>query len=248
MRTTTAAARLFLATSFCALATAATASETTTYTYDALGRLVATSSSGSVNNGLTTSIAYDPAGNRQSYAVSGASASPPPAAGCGTTVGIGGGSNTSATAQADGSYLVTKTDGGSGWNAEAVSSQGLSGPFALRFSIPAGNPSNVAAGVSRNPGASASYATIDYGFSMQPDGLFWVYASGNAVAGSFSASGNPVWVVRDAAGIITVRIGATAASATIVYTFAGAQTGTFYADSSFYAVGSQAVLQFSNTN
>jgi hypothetical protein len=36
------AARLFLATSSCALATAAVASETTTYTYDALGRLVAT--------------------------------------------------------------------------------------------------------------------------------------------------------------------------------------------------------------
>src|SRR3954468_21687933 len=72
MRRKTVAARLFLATSSCAIATAAVAGETITYSYDALGRLVATSSSGTVNNGLATSISYDPAGNRQSYGVTGA--------------------------------------------------------------------------------------------------------------------------------------------------------------------------------
>src|SRR3954468_7263787 len=71
MSTATVAARLFLAMTWCALATAAPATETTTYRYDALGRLVATSSSGSVNNGLATGIAYDPAGNRSGYTVSG---------------------------------------------------------------------------------------------------------------------------------------------------------------------------------
>jgi hypothetical protein len=80
----TVAARLFLATSSCALASAAVASETITYSYDALGRLVATSSSGTVNNGLATAIAYDPAGNRSCYTVAGAatgtggSCTPPP--------------------------------------------------------------------------------------------------------------------------------------------------------------------------
>ncbi len=49
--------------------------ETRTYTYDALGRLMATSSTGTVNNGISNSIAYDPAGNRTSYAVTGAAAS-----------------------------------------------------------------------------------------------------------------------------------------------------------------------------
>jgi hypothetical protein len=80
------AARLFLATSSCALATGAQGSETTTFTYDALGRLVATSSSGTVNNGLTTGIGYDRAGNRACYTVTGAATgsgggctpSPPP--------------------------------------------------------------------------------------------------------------------------------------------------------------------------
>jgi hypothetical protein len=78
MRRKNVAARLFLATSSCALATAAMASETTTYTYDALGRLVATSSSGTVNNGLATGIAYDPAGNRSNYTVTGAAGGTPP--------------------------------------------------------------------------------------------------------------------------------------------------------------------------
>lgn len=67
-----------LAVSATALASAAMAAETTIYTYDALGRLTATSSSGSVNNGLATSVGYDPAGNRTGYSVGGAGGTPPP--------------------------------------------------------------------------------------------------------------------------------------------------------------------------
>jgi hypothetical protein len=59
-----------LAGSVLALASAALAGEATTYTYDALGRLVATSSSGTVNNGVTSSAGYDAAGNRSLYAMS----------------------------------------------------------------------------------------------------------------------------------------------------------------------------------
>ena len=40
-----------------ALATVAQAGVTTTYTYDALGRLVAVATSGDVNNGLSTNVA-----------------------------------------------------------------------------------------------------------------------------------------------------------------------------------------------
>jgi hypothetical protein len=47
----------------------ALAGESRTYMYDALGRLTTTSATGTVNNGQTTNIAYDPAGNRQSYSV-----------------------------------------------------------------------------------------------------------------------------------------------------------------------------------
>jgi RHS Repeat len=71
-------AGLLPAASVIALAGAAEASETTTYAYDALGRLVATSSTGTVNNGVATGIAYDPAGNRSSYSVSGVGGAPLP--------------------------------------------------------------------------------------------------------------------------------------------------------------------------
>ena len=51
----------------------ATASETISYSYDELGRLVETriSATSTVNAGVATTIGYDPAGNRSSYAVTG---------------------------------------------------------------------------------------------------------------------------------------------------------------------------------
>lgn len=61
-----------------ALASAAQAGETVTYSYDALGRLTATTSSGTVNDGVATGIAYDPAGNRSGYSVTGVAPPPPP--------------------------------------------------------------------------------------------------------------------------------------------------------------------------
>ena len=51
-------------------ASAATAAETVTYSYDALGRLTASSSSGTVNDGATSTIGYDAAGNRSIFAMS----------------------------------------------------------------------------------------------------------------------------------------------------------------------------------
>jgi len=69
-------ARLLLAAVLLAGAGAAGADERVTYSYDALGRLVASSNSGTANNGLTTQIGYDPAGNRSSYNVSGAGGAP----------------------------------------------------------------------------------------------------------------------------------------------------------------------------
>lgn len=45
--------------------------ETITYSYDALGRLVATTTSGTINNAVNTNTSFDPAGNRTNYAVSG---------------------------------------------------------------------------------------------------------------------------------------------------------------------------------
>ena len=56
----------------------AQATETTTYTYDALGRLIQSKSLGTVNNGLQTDTAFDPAGNRSNQTVTGSVNNSPP--------------------------------------------------------------------------------------------------------------------------------------------------------------------------
>jgi Calx-beta domain len=47
------------------------AGETVTYTYDALGRLKTSVTTGTVNNGVSTSVDYDAAGNRTIFAING---------------------------------------------------------------------------------------------------------------------------------------------------------------------------------
>lgn len=47
------------------------AASTTTYTYDALGRLVNASTAGTVNNGAQVNTTYDQADNRVTYEVTG---------------------------------------------------------------------------------------------------------------------------------------------------------------------------------
>ncbi|MEA3010625.1 MAG: hypothetical protein QOJ91_2317, partial [Sphingomonadales bacterium] len=59
-----------------ACAGSAQANEVVTYNYDAQGRLVGTSITGSVNDGLNTAITYDAAGNRLNYSVAGVTPAP----------------------------------------------------------------------------------------------------------------------------------------------------------------------------
>lgn len=71
--------RFVAGTATLAIATAshsspATSTETITYTCDALGRLVAAQSSGSVNSGQARSLCYNAAGNRTQYRSSNAGA------------------------------------------------------------------------------------------------------------------------------------------------------------------------------
>jgi hypothetical protein len=62
----------------CALlfAPAALAQETTTYGYDALGRLRTTSTTGGPNSGTANQAEFDRAGNRTSYTTTGATGTP----------------------------------------------------------------------------------------------------------------------------------------------------------------------------
>lgn len=63
------------------LPSAALATETITYTYDAQGRVTQASSAGSVNNGLMTVYTYDLAGNRTNVTVTNSPNNSPPVAG-----------------------------------------------------------------------------------------------------------------------------------------------------------------------
>lgn len=54
--------------------TSAHAQETTSYSYDALGRLATSNTSGGPNNGVATGTCFDAAGNRTQYAAGAAGA------------------------------------------------------------------------------------------------------------------------------------------------------------------------------
>jgi hypothetical protein len=125
------------------------AAETITYTYDALGRLTSTASSGSVNNGISTTIGYDPAGNRSNY-VSGTGGG---GGGSGGGGGGGGGGGTSSMTPINPSetlsgstvrnFLPTK-----------FAANGVS-PIIQSFTIPSGGGSaTIASG-----GTSVTYTT-----------------------------------------------------------------------------------------
>jgi len=76
---------LFVSASILALglSSVAHATETVTYTYDALGRLVVGSSTGTVNNGQARSYCYDAAGNRTQIRIDAAGNTAP----CATSTG-----------------------------------------------------------------------------------------------------------------------------------------------------------------
>lgn len=59
-------------TTLSATASSPPANETTTYSYDALGRLVKVEHAGSVNNNVVSNYAYDKASNRTNVNVTGA--------------------------------------------------------------------------------------------------------------------------------------------------------------------------------
>lgn len=69
---------LFAAAVTVVFGTAGIAQETTTFSYDVLGRLTGSSISGGPNAGRVTSGCFDPAGNRTRYDVATATPAPCP--------------------------------------------------------------------------------------------------------------------------------------------------------------------------
>jgi chitinase len=85
----------------------AAASETVTYVYDPLGRLVQVARSGTVNNGATACYTYDPASNRSNVAARTTSIACGAGAGTGVTFSIS--SNGAVTEGANSVFTVTKS-------------------------------------------------------------------------------------------------------------------------------------------
>ncbi len=162
---------------------------TSTYCYDALGRLTASTASGAPNGDVTTAIVYDPAGNRVSYKVaSGATPTPTPtptpAPSAPTAL------NPTLNFNSSGSYTIALSTLASSGSPARISA----------FSVPAGGGSASIAG----NGQSVSYTAPaiakpgmcepaeTYGFSVP-------YAVENT-SGGRSASGTATINVRGPAG------------------------------------------------
>ena len=76
--TSSRALRSLICASFLLTGSAAAATETITYTYDAKGRLIKIERSGTVNNGVVSQYVHDKADNRTSVTVTGSPNSTPP--------------------------------------------------------------------------------------------------------------------------------------------------------------------------
>lgn len=99
LKQTASASILVVATALASAPVGAT--ETVTYAYDALGRLTGRGSVGTVNNGLNVATAFDAAGNRLAYNVTGASGAPSPSFSIGNASAVTEGGTLT--------YTVTKT-------------------------------------------------------------------------------------------------------------------------------------------
>ena len=231
-----------LLTMSAALAGRALATETQTYTYDELGRLVAVTSSGTINNNQKHSICYDPAGNRTQYksdaagvgASCGAAATPP-------SLSIAPASATEGGALA---FVVTRTGDTSaavGASYSAASGTAVSGSD---FTAAAGTVSFAAGQTS----ATITVATIDDTAveSAETMTVALTAPTGGAVLGTSSAAGtindndsaaSPSYLaISDAAGlegatlVFTVtRSGSTTSSVSVNFATAnGTALGTDY--------------------
>lgn len=91
---------------FASMSVAADAAETMTYTYDALGRLVKVSRSGTVNNGVNACYSQDKADNRTNVTVAAAPCTPTGGGGPAPSFAI---NNASANEGQSLTFTVTKT-------------------------------------------------------------------------------------------------------------------------------------------
>lgn len=146
-------------------------SETSGFTYDELGRLIGITKSGSVNNGQAVLIQYDPAGNRQVYAVG----------------GVGGSSALPSLSISDPSVIE-------GAGAQIVFAVTLSAavavPVTVNFATSDGTASagqdyaSQSGTLTFNPGETSKFVTINVTNDsiLEPDEYMWLDLSNSSAA------------------------------------------------------------------
>jgi YD repeat-containing protein len=149
------------------------------------------------------------------------------------------GANTTVSAEADGSYRITKTSGSAGdWDADAHSLIKAEGDFVLRLR-PVQNNKYVVAGLSTAPAVNASYTNPEYGLYFVADGTVYYMESGSYVyLNTTYAAGDVFWIQRTGTTISYYK-GATlgAAQAAGALRTRTSATEALYFDSSFYQTG-----------
>jgi YD repeat-containing protein len=155
--------------------------------------------------------------------------------GASTAVAIDAGTNTTITANGDGTYSIQRTTGGFlGYSGDARSTTGVSGDFVVQVRPQSVN--EYAVGVSTSPASSTALANLNYSFWMLGDGSL-NYAEGGSTGslGASYAAGDNFWLVRSGT-TLSYYAGATLSAAmagTALRTVTGV-TGTFYFDTSHY--------------
>lgn len=154
-------------------------------------------------------------------------------------VAIAASTNTSVVPQGD-AWLVTKTGGGSAYNAQAVSAQPV-GDFLLRVRFASGG--FALAGMSFDPAAGSSAASIKWGLEYYRAGnSLYAYRDGATVAGAVAAFDGSFGWIRRSGGRVKWRFGASFESAVELMDEA-AEPAPAWFDASIYSQGAQIAVR-----
>jgi hypothetical protein len=147
--------------------------------------------------------------------------------------------NCSVAPEGDG-WLITKTAGGSAYNAQAVSAQAV-GDFLLRIRFAAGG--FALGGMSGDPGAGSDLASIRWGLEYYRAGnSLYVYRDGASVPGAVAPFDGSYGWIRRSGGRVKWRFGATfEGGAEILDESADGAPAWF--DASIYSQGAQIAVR-----
>jgi hypothetical protein len=193
--------------------------EQTNYQYDALGRLLGSTTTCGTGGEIAVQIDYDAASNRSRYRVSGNG-----------TMLINR-ENTTLTPLGSGSWRLRKTGGTDGaFDTSAESNSPVSASAKISARSLSGAPNGFIA-FSANPSATSSFTNLDFGMQIYWDGAAYIYEGGGHVL-NFPIN-QKVWLWREGS---TVKYGtgadfATASTSGLKRTVTDAPA-TLYFDSS----------------